>query len=65
MIDPKAVIASERNDNFWIIYFVEHSKSIGMSAKKPGFYRKFIILSNGVYEETGFLVFHHIDYEVL
>jgi hypothetical protein len=26
-----------------------------MSAKKPGFYGKFIILTNGLYEETGFL----------
>jgi hypothetical protein len=26
-----------------------------MSVKKPGFYEKFIILTNGVYEETGFL----------
>jgi hypothetical protein len=24
-------------------------------AKKPGFYGKFIILTNGIYEETGFL----------
>jgi hypothetical protein len=29
--------------------------SIRTYAKKPGFYGKFIILSNGVYEETGFL----------
>jgi hypothetical protein len=28
---------------------------IGMSAKKPGFYGKFIILTNGLDEETGFL----------
>jgi hypothetical protein len=28
---------------------------IGMSANKPGFYGKFIILTNGVYKETGFL----------
>jgi hypothetical protein len=26
-----------------------------MRAKKPGFYGKFIILTNGIYEETGFL----------
>jgi hypothetical protein len=30
-------------------------KKIRTYAKKPGFYEKFIILTNKVYEETGFL----------
>jgi hypothetical protein len=36
-------------------WIAQNLKSIGMSAHIPGFYGKFIILTNGIYEETGFL----------
>jgi hypothetical protein len=47
----KGIGNREQGRGFWS----NTQSRIGMSAKKPGFYGKFIVLTNGLDEETRFL----------